>query len=381
MDQTDLNALLDDILNDKPVVITPEPEKPSNDAATPIEQPEVSTQCVAEPVAEPETPSDGSSVFQNIFTDTASESVTIPMPVFNVDEMADVTDIRRFGQLVTLNTQRWHARVKDRKASTDVAVANNASADAFDTHKNLLAGAAKLKAVHKALDEARDKHYEMTLPWSTTGLSDSGRRSGARILPNTLFFEYTEAMAKAKVRMMEALKDFESDYPSLIEQARVKLGKRFDPREYPPVERISDYFNINFDFQPIPAGSDFKGLPQQQLDALARHLQNNMRVMVENAMQDVWAQLYEAISHMVDRLSDPERTFHHTLIDNVREKARLAKHLNVLNDQRVEKVRAYAERYLCQHDAETLRKKLTIRAEVAAHAKTALDMMNKEAKV
>jgi hypothetical protein len=122
-------------------------------------------------------------------------------------------------------------------------------------------------------------------------------------------------------------------------------------------------------------------LPQQQLDALARHLQNNMRVMVENAMQDVWAQLYEAISHMVDRLSDPERTFHHTLIDNVREKARLAKHLNVLNDQRVEKVRAYAERYLCQHDAETLRKKLTIRAEVAAHAKTALDMMNKEAKV
>ncbi|NJN35828.1 MAG: hypothetical protein HC794_00755 [Nitrospiraceae bacterium] len=123
--------------------------------------------------------------------------------------------------------------------------------------------------MHKAIDAARGKHYEMTVPWTTTGMEDVGRRTGARLLPNSMFFEYIEVMATARKEMMDALDEFVPKYPQLIEQARKQLGKRFDIREYPNSESIRSHFDLSFDVQPVPTGTDFKGLPKQQLDALA----------------------------------------------------------------------------------------------------------------
>jgi hypothetical protein len=159
-------------------------------------------------------------------------------------------------------------------------------------------------------------------------------------------------MAAARQAMMDALDAFVPEYPQLIEQARKQLGKRFDIREYPNATSIRSHFDLSFDFQPVPSGTDFKGLPQQQLERLASHLNNNTRKMVENAMQDVWSRLHDAVSRMVDRLSSPDKVFHYTLIENVRETARLAKHLNVTEDKRVEAIRAKIERHLCTEGGE-----------------------------
>lgn len=320
-----------------------------------------------------------------VFADTAErteadESPLPPMPTFTSEEVAATLDLRNFATLVTLNTARWHAKVKDRQASIDVANANEADAGAFETRKRLLAGADdKLKRIHKAIDAARAKHYEMTLPWTTTGIQDLGRRSGGRLLPNSLFFDYTKAMAEAKAEMVAALDDFVPAYPSLVEQAQKKLGKRFDRTEYPNAESIRQHFDLSFDFQPVPQGSDFKGLPKQQCDALARAIQDKTRTMVENAMQDLWVRLHDAVAHMAERLAHPDKMFHHTLVSNVRNLAHLLKHLNVTGDPRIEELRQYVEKHLCPHDVEVLRKQPTIRTQVAAHAQSALQKMEKVA--
>ena len=318
-----------------------------------------------------------------VFTDTAErdDEVAIPMPTFTSAEAAATMDLRNFATIVTLNTARWHAKVKDRQASRDAARVNEASEDAFETRKKLLAGADDLlKAIHKAIDAARAKHYELTLPWTTTGIQDIGRRSGGRLLPNSLFFDYTKAMATFKADMKAAVAAFVPAYPSLVEQAEKKLGKRFDRTEYPNAESIEQHFDLSFDFQPVPEGSDFKGLPQQQCDALANAIQSKTTTMVENAMQDLWTRLYEAVTHMSERLSHPDKMFHHTMVSNIANLAYLMKHLNVTGDRRMEELRQRVQKDLCRYDAEALRKDAACRRLVATAATEILAQMKGMAK-
>lgn len=304
------------------------------------------------------------------------------LPTFTTDEIAETLDLRNFATLVTLNTRRWHAKVKDRKASQDVADANDADVTAFETRKHLLAGAdTKLKRIHKAIDSARADFYAMTLPWATQGVDDSGRRTGARMMPNTAFFDCIEKLGQRKAEMQAAVDDFVPNYPQLIEEAKKKLGKRFDITDYPNAESIAQHFDISFDFHPIPVGGDFKGLPQAQCQALADALKGKTKKMLENAMQDLWLRVHDNVGRMAERLSHPDKLFHYTLVDNVRSVAHQLKHLNVTNDPRIEELRQYIDKHLCQHDVEDLRTKPTLRAETGAHAQEVLNMMAKMAKM
>jgi hypothetical protein len=296
---------------------------------------------------------------------------SIRMPVFVPDDYADTIDVRQYASLVTLSTNRWHAKAKDRKSGEDIAVANDAKSTAFEVRKHLLAGAdTMLKDIHKALDAARADHYRMTLPWTTTGMEDNGRRTGARLLMNSLFFEYTEIMAKHKRDMNDKMGPFVAAYPGLIQQAQQQLGKRFNPMEYPPATDIRRHFGMDFDFQPVPKGEDFKGLPAQQLDALARKVNNNITKMAQNAMEDLWSRAIDVVGRMAERLSSPDKAFHDTLIGNARELSRLMEHLNLTSSPKIADMQAKISKHLCQHEPQVLRDNAVIRREVAAAARS-----------
>lgn len=326
---------------------------------------------VCEPEAEP----------SGVFTDTEARNNPVNalnIPTFTADDFASTMNIRNFATLVTLQTSRWHAKVKDRQASKDAATMGEADEGAFETRKRLLVGAdTKLKAIHKAIDEARAAHYDLTLPWSTTSMSDTTRRTGGRILPNTLFVEYTTTMAAKLKQMVDAVDSFVPDYPALIETAKAKLGKRFNATEYPNASAIRAHFSLTFDFQPIPKGEDFGGLPQVQLDMLAAKVNDNMRLQAENAMQELWVRLRTVVDRMAERLLTPDNVFQNSLVQNVRDTARLLAHLNVTGDAKVEALRQKVEKHLCQHDAKDLREKPVLRQQVGAHAQSIVQEMDK----
>lgn len=376
-----LDDILKDILDDtKPLpTVALQPQTP---AASAIIAPEVNSLLTSDPLADTivaPTVVEITPEPEPVVSDTTLPALILPQ--FTADEIAQTMDLRNFGTLATLNTRRWHAKIKDRTASRDAAIASGADEDAFETHKRLLVGADdKLKRIHRAIDAARSEFYRMTLPWTSTGVSDTGRRSGARLLPNTLFFEFCTKMGELKTEMQDAITDFVPEYPSMIDTAKVKLGKRFDITDYPPVESIAHHFDLVFDFHPIPQGSDFKGLPQQQCEALARSIQTKTSDMLNNAMQDLWVRVHEAVGRMAERLSHPDKTFHHTLVSNVRDVAKQMEHLNVLGDPRIESLRHKIDTQLCVHEVEDLRKTPTIRMTVAAAAQDILNNMDKIAK-
>src|SRR5690606_5024925 len=148
-----------------------------------------------------------------------------------------------------------------------------------------------------------------------------------------------------------------------------------DAGEYPNASSIRGHFDLSFDFQPLPKGDDFRGLPNKQLEALADKINANTRKMAEHAMQDVWQRMHEAVAHMAERLSSPDKVFHASMLDNVQKAALAAEHLNITGDKRVEALRQQIEQHLCGHTAKDLRENQVLRQRVAAMAASILHEM------
>lgn len=319
-----------------------------------------------EEAATEELPSLGNT--EQLFTKGAGDEA-IPLPQFTSDEIMDQIDIRNFGTLVRLKTARWHAKIKDKDAAKKMAAAAGADDDTYEGYKHLLAGCdEKLKRIHKAIDAARTAHYALTLPWSVVSLNDQGKRAGPRLLPNTLFMEYTTAMAHAKQEMETSLDEFETDYPNLVQVAQTKMGSAFNPSDYPHMDVVRNHFDLHFDFDPIPKGSDFDGIQQQMAQKLAATLDSKTRTQLENAMQEAWLRLYKTVGHAADVLSNPDKTFHYTLVDKLRDQASMLKHLNATKDQRIEDCRTAVEQKLTMHDPKDIRKDDALRRKLAKDA-------------
>jgi hypothetical protein len=177
--------------------------------------------------------------------------------------------------------------------------------------------------------------------------------------------------------MDKALIDFVQAYPTLISIAQKRLGTRFDPAEYPNVSAIQNRFSLTFDFMPVPMGGDFQGLADAQVKRLRDTLNRKTSTMLENAMQDAWSRLFELVSHVQQKFSDPDGVFHYTMIDKLREVVKLIKHLNIVGDQKIEDVRAYVEKHLTMHDVKEIRKDDALRRVLAVKATEALSLMEK----
>ena len=186
----DISKMLNDLLDGKDIDAEPESEVITElPELQPEPEPE-KTETVATVVETDEgamVVADDELISEHVFTDLP-EDKPLPLPTFTSDDIAESIDIRNFATLVTLNTARWQGKVNDRKAAKDAADAAGASANAFEVKKKLLADCDKeLKEVYKEIDAARTEHYRLTLPWSTIGVNEIGKRTGGRLMPNTLF--------------------------------------------------------------------------------------------------------------------------------------------------------------------------------------------------
>jgi len=363
------NATLESLLNEETAaVVAATPE-----AISAIQEQEVTTVVSDEEAA-------ALPVVDNTMFSEEVEEATVQLPTFTTDELMEEMDIRNFGTLVSLTNRRWHAKVKDRKAAKDAATASDADASSFEARKRLLVGAdEKLKRVHQAIDAARTDHYRMTLPWSTVGINDHGKRAGSRLLPNTLFFDYAQTMGQHKIEMVEALEKFVAAYPTLIAISQQKLGKAFNQNEYPAPAAIEQHFTLEFDFEPIPVGGDYQGLQDAQVEKLAGALERKTKLRLENAMQDAWKRLFDDVERAALALSNPDAMFHYTLFEKLSEHAAMLKHLNVTGDATIEQIRKRVKAELTMHDVKDVRKDDALRKRLGEHASAIFEVMQEYA--
>lgn len=289
-----------------------------------------------------------------------------PIAVTNDDLMQAV---RESAMLANVTISVWSAERSDARLMSEVKRNHGAVGEVGRVVKRILAGAdGKLKDVRSAFNLIRIRHYDLTLPLVAD--SAANRKRGARLLPHKLFQTYLGELTAQRRKAMNLLEDFLAEYPNLISQAKGNLGSMVNDAEYPTVEEVRASFRVTFDFQPIPSGAGFKGLPDNLADRLSLALQDRQQKMFETARKAMWQEVRGRVEHIVDRLADQETKFKASTVKNVRELITLLPGWNVAGEAEADEVVADIKAMLDGVDATVLRDHLGKREEVMGKART-----------
>jgi hypothetical protein len=223
--------------------------------------------------------------------------------------------------LAAVHISIWTAVKHDRKVSCDVANQHGAHESAGRYNKQLLRGAERLDALRTLAGQIRQHFYKITQPWSDEGY---------RLLPAHFYFELTTQMREFERAFSQSIDEFLEVYPSYIEQVRPELNGLFREEDYPSAEKLRAKFGVKLEVLPIPSGDDFRvTLSEEEQARVAREIDESVRESLNRGTKDLWARLTDVVTHMVDKLNEPESRFHASLVTNVFDLVDLLPRLNV----------------------------------------------------
>jgi hypothetical protein len=207
-----------------------------------------------------------------------------------------VPSISSSSMLVDLSISMWAGRKGDKRASEEVASANNAQKGVARVTKSLLGDCDELDALVKFGAHAHSVNRNSTLPWSD---------SGPRLLPTARYFAYHKNMSAMQAefyRMVDRLIDV---YDLEVSQVQAKLGDLFDVRDYPTADDIRKKFSFKFNYIPLPEAGDWRlDIGNEALASLQEQYQAHYAGQLDSAMRDIWTRLYKTLSTLSAQLSD-----------------------------------------------------------------------------
>jgi hypothetical protein len=111
---------------------------------------------------------------------------------------------------------------------------------------------------------------------------------------------------------------------------------------------------------------------------LKEDYQERQAKVVQQATQHMYEKLHDLAEHAKERLSDPKKSFHGTLTENIKEFAELVPELNINKDAFLEQAARELRIAIGDKDIDSLRKDEQVRATAAQDATTILDKVKKQ---
>jgi hypothetical protein len=267
--------------------------------------------------------------------------------------------------LCSLSICQWSARKHDPEASEEIAARHGAQSNAGRYNKVLLPPQA-LAEVKMIAGGARREHYFMTLPWDDAGY---------RVLPAAAYLDHTAKLRGYSQQFAAAAEAFAVAFEQLVQDSRVRLGGLFRPEDYPSASEIREKFSFETKVLPLPDAGDFRvSLGEEETKRIQRQITATVEASLTVATRELWQRLYEAVSHMAERLgaykvSDEgvEHPFRDTVVTNLVRLVQVLPKLNVTGDPELERLTEEVRRSLLV-DPKELRKSEVSRNETARAA-------------
>jgi hypothetical protein len=279
--------------------------------------------------------------------------------------------LQKNAMIVKLTISQYSGKKKDKRLDANAAAACHTETAFLDARKHII-DKAMFKTIEKAANKIRNRHYDLTIPWS---------HNGEALLPAKLFWQYTQEMRELKDAFYSTVENFVNNYEIYKSDARLRLGDIFDESDYPPLDVIRNSFGVNFSFLPIPSANHFVvEIEQSEIQGIKQSLQDELSAAESEAMGKLWDRVYALVDRAYTTLSDPERIFKDSLVDDLTQYVELVPALNVLNNKDLNRVIELMKEQLCGHSADQLRHDLDVREKVALQALKIRQFMEKVSK-
>jgi hypothetical protein len=286
--------------------------------------------------------------------------------------------------LSTLSISMWSARKHDPEASSEIATIHNADEDAGRYNKSLLRRKA-MEEIQKIVSEARKEHAYITLPWDDKGY---------RVLPAAAYMDHAGKMRNMSNRFDAAVGFFEGRYEQLVADAKSWLGSLFRVEDYPGIVQegqrlrllcpadLRSKFSFETTVMPLPDAEDFRvSLGEHEKERVKRQITATVEASLRVAARDLWQRLYEAVSHMSERLKAYKETekkvehpFRDTVVTNLVKLVDVLPKLNVTGDMELDRLSEQVRASLLV-DPQKLRDFESIRNETANAAEAIAQQM------
>lgn len=254
----------------------------------------------------------------------------------NVATVLDLTNhapsISSSAMLVELSISSWTGRKKDKMASKEITDAHGADAAVASVNKTLLSDCEQLRSIKQYIGEARNHvHYHMTMPWSDTGI---------RLLPTEMFFDYQNKITHYEGLIHAEVDSLIDDFEYQKAKASARLGTLFNADDYPTAEELREKFKFRVTYSSVPEAGDFRlDLPQEAMDIIKDQYESAYTDRIQQAMNDIWHRVHEALSNMSARLgyNDDGKAliFRDSLVENAMELVDLMKKCNITGDSQM----------------------------------------------
>ncbi len=253
--------------------------------------------------------------------------------------------------MVELSISVWTGRKMDKSVSAEITAAKQAAHGVASVSKKLLGDCATLTAVQKFAANVRNAHYDMTMPWSDSGM---------RLLTTAMFFDYHNKMTAAQAEFETLVNNFMDEYSYDVVQAQLKLGDLFNPNEYPTADNVRNKFRFNIAYIPMPDRGDWRlDINNEAKQVMETSYKTYYEDKLKTAMADVWQRCYDALNRMSERLDykdkETKKIFRDSLVENVLDICDLLSKCNITGDSRMEAMRMQLEGMFSGVTADALR--------------------------
>jgi len=206
--------------------------------------------------------------------------------------------IQSSAMIVEFSASVWTGRKKDKSASAQITMQNNAASGTANVSKKLLGDCAELREVQDFVANARNQHYALTMPWSDLG---------QRLVPTAMFFDYQNQMSAFEQEFNRLVQAFLDVYDWEIIQSRAKLGTLFNDADYMSVYDLERKFRFSVTYSPVPEAGDFRvDMGNEQAAILKTQYQEHYEAQITKAMGDVFNRTRTYLERLHNSLDDTD---------------------------------------------------------------------------
>ena len=246
------------------------------------------------------------------------------------------------------------------------AAQKSQAADAFGAEGTYLSAAKKLldtghpafRAVTCVRGTVLSFWRGMTLPFPDAGI---------RLVRQDDLAAFDRQMNTLRAQLDDAVERLDWQYGELRLAARDRLGRLFNPTDYP--ESLRGLFAVSWDFPSVEPPPYLQQLDPQLYEQECQRVQARFDQAVNLAEQAFLDELAKLVSHLMERLSGQNdgqpKIFRDSAVENLKDFFERFRHLNIRSNEELDKLVSQVQQTVRGVDPQQLRDQTDLRQHVA----------------
>lgn len=268
--------------------------------------------------------------------------------------------LRRTAAAVRVSLHWWgtHRRLTNEQKE-EVSAGYNADA------RFLTAGKRIIDVRHESYRKLTSTRHRIVGYWRAMTLPYT--EPGVRLLRQSEVDTFVHTMEGFRAELTQAEAELDAAYDEIKADARCRLGRLYDPRDYP--DQVRGLFQVEWDFPSVEPPSYLMRIAPDIYEEERRRVTARFDEAVRLAEQAFASELARLLAHLTERLGASEngarRVFRDSAIGNLREFFERFRNLNINSSAELDGLVDQAQQLVQGISPQDLRDNQSLRAQIA----------------